>query len=252
MKKIQISNIYHSIQGEGATQGTSSVFINLKNCNLECGGEGTIKDKKLHNEALWRCDSIDIWSNGKSIEIKNFINKLDKNKFIHKLKLGSHLVFTGGEPLLQQEAIMDFIKQIKFLYGFKPFIEIETNGTLMPSKSLLNNVELFNCSPKLSNSGVSISKRMKPNIIKKYISTGNKAIFKFIISRQEDWEEIKTEWIEVMNIPKRLIYLMPSAENIKELIKNQELTIKMVLENNVNYSNRIQLQIFNLQNIEKI
>tara|TARA_R110002020_G_scaffold193672_1_gene394193 strand:- start:179 stop:616 length:438 start_codon:yes stop_codon:yes gene_type:complete len=140
---------------------------------------------------------------------------------------------------------MEFVKQIKFLYGFKPFIEVETNGTIMPSKSLINNVELFNCSPKLSNSGEKINRRMKIDVIKRLIETGNKAIFKFVINDKKDWEEIKTEWIEVVNIPRRLIYLMPSAETFKQLEKNQKITSEIALKNNVNYSNRLQIQLWN-------
>ena len=206
MKKIKVDKIYHSIQGEGATQGTSSIFVNL------------------------------VDSNEKSITVDKFLNRLDEDKFLHKLKLGSHLIFTGDEPLLQEAAIMEFIKQIKFLYGFKPFIEIETDATKSPCKTLINNVEIFNCTPKLSNSKVPLNKRMKTNIIKKYISTGNKAIFKFEIANEKDLEEIKTEWIEVMNIPKRLIYLMSASENFIQF------TIKNALENNLNYSNKLRYE----------
>lgn len=244
-EKIKISEMFHSIQGEGATQGTSSIFVRLTACNLQCGGIGTIKDKQLHNDATWRCDTIEVWIKGKSFTIKELLSKFDKKEWIHKLKLGTHLVFTGGEPLLQQVQIMEFIKQIKFLYGFKPFIEVETNGTIMPSKSLINNVELFNCSPKLSNSGEKIHRRMKIDVIKRFIETGNKAIFKFVINDKKDWEEIKTEWIDVMNIPRRLIYLMPSAETFEQLEKNQKTTSEIVLKNNVNYSNRLQIQLWN-------
>ena len=244
-EKIKISEMFHSIQGEGATQGTSSIFVRLTACNLQCGGIGTIKDKQLHNGATWRCDTIEVWTKGKSFTIEKLLSEFDKKEWIHKLKLGTHLVFTGGEPLLQQIQIMEFVKQIKFLYGFKPFIEVETNGTIMPSKSLINNVELFNCSPKLSNSGEKINRRMKIDVIKRLIETGNKAIFKFVINDKKDWEEIKTEWIEVVNIPRRLIYLMPSAETFKQLEKNQKITSEIALKNNVNYSNRLQIQLWN-------
>jgi 7-carboxy-7-deazaguanine synthase len=237
--------MFHSIQGEGATQGTSSIFIRLTACNLQCGGVGTIKDKKLHNGATWRCDSMEVWTKGNIYTAEELVDLFDKNKWIHKLKLGTHLIFTGGEPMLQQQPILEVLKHIKFLYGFKPFVEVETNGTLMPTKTMMNNVELFNCSPKLSNSGETPSRRMKPDVIKKLVSTGNRAIFKFVFSRDEDWNEIQTEWIDVMNIPRRLIYLMPSADSEKQLKQNQKTTIDIALENNVNYSNRLQIQLWN-------
>ena len=86
---------------------------------------------------------------------------------------------------------------------------------------------------------------MKIDVIKRFIETGNKAIFKFVINDKKDWEEIKTEWIDVMNIPRRLIYLMPSAETFEQLEKNQKTTSEIVLKNNVNYSNRLQIQLWN-------
>ena len=41
MKKIAISEVFYSIQGEGKTVGIPSVFIRLGGCNLMCGGMGT-------------------------------------------------------------------------------------------------------------------------------------------------------------------------------------------------------------------
>ena len=58
--KLAISEIFFSIQGEGKTVGIPSVFVRLGGCNLICGGEGTQNDKKLHNNAKWRCDTIEI------------------------------------------------------------------------------------------------------------------------------------------------------------------------------------------------
>jgi len=237
--------MFHSIQGEGATQGTSSIFIRLTACNLQCGGVGTIKDKQLHNGATWRCDSMEVWTKGNIYTPEQVVDLFDKNKWIHKLKLGTHLIFTGGEPLLQQQPILDILKHIKFLYGFKPFVEVETNGTIMPRKSMLNNVELFNCSPKLSNSGETPNRRIKPDVIKRLAETGDKAIFKFVISREEDWNEIQSEWIDVMNIPRRLIYLMPSADNDWILKQNSKIVSELCIENNINFSNRLQIQLWN-------
>lgn len=55
---------------------------------------------------------------------------------------------TGGEPLLQNiEGLVLTAKR----YSHR--ILVETNGTIKPSKALLENVDIWSVSPKLSNAG---------------------------------------------------------------------------------------------------
>jgi len=61
-----------------------------------------------------------------------------------------HLVITGGEPLLWLDELMPLLRMIKSL-GW--YVEVETNGTIPPN-GLVNYVDEFNVSPKLSNSGL--------------------------------------------------------------------------------------------------
>lgn len=59
------------------------------------------------------------------------------------------LVVTGGEPLLQQEALSNLCGALPGLE-----IEVETNGTVVPRPALVARVARFNMSPKLENSGI--------------------------------------------------------------------------------------------------
>ena len=76
---LKISEVFYSIQGEGKTIGTPSVFISLKGCNLLCKGD-------------WECDAIDVWKNGNELK-KNEFSTIMK-KYIHKLEEGSHLILS--------------------------------------------------------------------------------------------------------------------------------------------------------------
>ena len=114
ISKLAISEVFYSIQGEGITSGYPAVFVRLGGCNLMCGGMGTQFDKELHNNATWRCDTI--------------------------------------EPLIQQNALKCFIEYIDLLYK-NVYIEIETNGTIKPSDYLTKRIDQWNCSPKFENSG---------------------------------------------------------------------------------------------------
>tara|TARA_R110000803_G_scaffold170193_1_gene233219 strand:+ start:60 stop:707 length:648 start_codon:yes stop_codon:yes gene_type:complete len=92
-------------------------------------------------------------TNGKScvfIELENsekgkFITVIDwiveMNKYAHHLRNGAHLIFKGKEPLIQQESILFVVKYFKRVFGFKPFIEIETNGEIKKSKEFIELVD---------------------------------------------------------------------------------------------------------------
>jgi len=242
--KINVSEYFHSIQGEGKTQGINAIFLRLQSCNLQCGGIGTTKDQKLHNGATWRCDTIEVWLKGEAIETSRLAEIFEQKGWLSRLKTGTHLVITGGEPLLQQKPIIEFVKLLEEQYGAKPFLEIETNGTILPTKTMIKITDLFNCSPKLKNSGELLPRRYKPEVVSQLINT-HKTIFKFVMDKKEDWEEIKTEWVNTLNIPLKLIYLMPSADNDWILKRNSQIVSEICIQNNINFSNRLQVQLWN-------
>ena len=144
---MKVSEYFFSIQGEGRNTGMPTFFIRLSRCNLLCGGRGTIKDKKLHDGATWRCDSIESWIKGKEYKYKELIVELEK---LESLK-GNNIIFTGGEPLMQQIEIGGMIDELK---DFRCTYEIETNGTIKPDPYLIKAVSqwkyLFNACGKRS------------------------------------------------------------------------------------------------------
>ena len=238
---LAISEHFYSIQGEGKTMGVPSVFVRLTACNLMCGGRGTEKDFKLHNGATWRCDSIEVWRKGERYDEKEFA-KLVVKEYKKHLNNGAHLILTGGEPILQQKALKVFIEELKSLLGFKPFIEIETNGTIIPT-IIYDYIDIINCSPKLSNSGEVKEKRIKKEVLK-YYNNSPKSIFKFVVSRQKDIAEI-LDLQNKLNLKTKKIYLMPSAEDQKELKKNQDLVLEYCMEKTFNFSTRLQIILWN-------
>ena len=141
---LRISEDFYSLQGEGRTMGIPAVFVRLQACNILCKGE-------------WVCDTIDVWRKGEKSAVIKWVEYMSKYHLY--LSKGAHLIFTGGEPLLQQDSIVFAIKYFTRVYGYKPYIEIETNGTIVPSDDLIALVDLFNCSFKLENSGVKFERR---------------------------------------------------------------------------------------------
>lgn len=234
--KLAVSEVFYSIQGEGSTIGIPSVFVRLGGCNLLCGGTGTNIDKKLHDGATWRCDTIEVWMRSKSINITDILSEEHKEK----IKNGSHVIITGGEPLMQMKGVEAFVYYLKANYK-NVFIEIETNGTIAPTKYLIDNVGQFNCSPKLSNSGMGIKDFFNINAIKKIDSA--QSIFKFVISNERDYEEAYQIYFKHIDANK--IYLMPSGEDQQQLNNTKGLVAEICKKECIKFSNRLHIELWN-------
>ena len=150
---INVSEMFYSIQGEGITMGVPSVFVRLQSCNLLCKG----KD--------WVCDTIPVWTKGKKTEVRTLVKEVFQQYHKYLVK-GAHLVFTGGEPMLQQDAIIEFVNTYYRKYEYVPFLEIETNGTKLIKNELLKEIDLINCSPKTSNSGMKQERTIKADVLR--------------------------------------------------------------------------------------
>jgi len=239
--KLAVSEHFYSIQGEGKTMGVPAVFLRLTACNLMCGGRGTEKDKQLHHGATWRCDSIEVWKKGTSYEIEEFV-ELFFNKYEKYFNNRAHLIITGGEPTLQQKQLDKFIKGLIERLGFKPFIEIETNGTIIP-QMIYEHIDLINCSPKLSNSGEPEKKRIKPKVLQ-FLNLSPLTIFKFVVSSNTDIDEIMA-LIAGNSLDLEKIYLMPSAQDQDELKQNTKIVADLCMKHGFNFSTRLQIIIWN-------
>ena len=112
-----INEVFFSYQGEGIYAGIPQIFVRFSGCNLRCNYCDTPK-------------SLEINSKSKNFTIQALFeyinNTFDKNKDkFYKQK--PTISFTGGEPLLYADFILDLIK--KYLKN-KFSIYIETNGSL--------------------------------------------------------------------------------------------------------------------------
>jgi len=234
--KLAVSEVFYSIQGEGKTTGIPAVFVRLAGCNLMCGGKGTEKDGNLHDGATWRCDSIEVWIKGKSKPYEDILPEDCKEA----IKNGAHVIITGGEPMLQQKNIVGFIEYLETLHPF-PYVEIETNGTIMPSQDMFELVSQWNVSPKLANSGMEKRDRINVDVLEAI--TDWDCQFKFVVSNVSDWEEIKKDFLPYLD--KSYITLMPAGSNQEELLTTKELVAEICKQNYIRLTNRIHIEIWN-------
>jgi organic radical activating enzyme len=225
---LNISEFYYdTIQGEGVTAGMPAAFLRLQGCHLGCS----------------YCDTKEVWRFGNVYSFSEIFDLMNSTMIIPKLQEGQHLVITGGSPLLQQEALLDFLKVFYSIYRFEPYVEIENECSIMPVPELMDWVEQWNNSPKLSSSGVSMSKRYFPDILH-CMSHREDSWFKFVVSCEKDWEEIQSDFLTTGLINMDQITLMPQGATREELEKNRETVVNMAIQHDVRYSDRLHVELW--------
>jgi organic radical activating enzyme len=221
-----VSEKFTSIQGEGQTMGKKAIFLRLAGCNILCKSEH------------WVCDTIEVWKKGIATFFEDVFNKEE----ITKLQNNYHLIITGGEPLLHQKKIAEYLNWFQLNYGFLPTIEVETNGTIVPCKDIQIFVNYWNVSPKLENSGESFKRRFNSDAIN-FFNTESKTIFKFVAQDEKDMADLYNTFQEWISHEK--VYLMPPGSSQEELLISRPKTIEMCLKYNFNYSERLHIVIWN-------
>ena len=141
----------------------SRAFANMlmKEKSLE---DGEIFEGDLHKEgkATWTCDSTSQWLwRGEDKEFQYLIDRWKEQGIYQDILDGTiHIIWTGGEPTIKghQEAISNFMSYWAInepnTIGLA-YHEIETNGTVVIEDPLWLYIDQINCSPKLSNLGIS-------------------------------------------------------------------------------------------------
>lgn len=209
--------IFHSIQGEGISQGTPCVFLRLAECNLSCS---------------W-CDTAYSWD-GSAPPLALTAEEAAQAILRYPCR---RLVITGGEPLVQQKAL-------GALFPLLPehAVEMETNGTIMPDEELLRHIAQFNVSPKLPHSGNSPARAWKPDVLRRLAETG-KAWFKFVASCEDDVTAI-LQLAPQAGIPVERILIMPLAAGREELEAMRPQAVAWCLRHGLRFSDRLHIAVW--------
>lgn len=228
--------IFHTIQGEGRTIGEPAVFARLSGCNLQC---------------KW-CDTPYTWNWIGTDYVHDDDVKYDPEAEQLQLTIGEavdqitgypckRVVITGGEPMQQQRDIAELIDGLR---AEDPnfWVEIETNGTISPKPNLIDKVNQFNVSPKLSNSNNEFKRRIRDHAMTTFARMHN-ADFKFVVYGDEDLPEI-LELIERFNIPPERVFLMPEGRDEETVSRRQIELVEVAKANNFNLTTRLQVLIW--------
>lgn len=93
--KVRLYEIFTSLEGEGILYGTKTLFVRLAGCPFKC----------------FYCDTKDSlpMDSGQEYEIGEACRLIEKNLEKNTYKVN----FTGGEPLVQSEAVSEMAKFVK-------------------------------------------------------------------------------------------------------------------------------------------
>jgi organic radical activating enzyme len=308
MKKYKYSEIFgKTIQGEGRYTGYPTVWIRFWGCNFECNGFGqdTPEDPTTYNLDYQTidvssikhmndlpvfskgCDSSYSWSKkfahlANTSSVSDICDKLEYylisesnpgGKFLHpESKQWTHLAFTGGEPMMNQSAIVDIMQEFDRRENSPKYVTIETNGTQMIRENfqayfgskviteflkgftlagpLFNDIEgrelFWSVSPKLYLSGEKWEDAIRSEIVAGYKLVSNVGQLKYVSNGSaRSWDEVKQATKEYaarsIDWP---VWIMPVGADIEGQNKVAARITEGAVERGYNVAARVHTYIF--------
>jgi 7-carboxy-7-deazaguanine synthase len=193
---LRLSEVFDSLQGEGVNTGKPCRFVRLALCNLHC--------HYCDTKYTWDFEHFDFEQEVREATLEAVAEQL-------RTAPGGHVVITGGEPLLQQRALSKVFERVQS----ELFIEIETNGTRVPLPALVQRVNQWNVSPKLSTAGDPETLRIRPDALAALRDTG-RAYLKLVVRTERDRDEAEA-LRERFGFERDRTLLMPEAATRQEL-----------------------------------
>lgn len=214
--KINISEIFYSIQGEGFLAGRPSVFIRLAGCPLKC----------KFCDTNYAADA----KAGKELSINQILKQIKQYQT-------NYIVITGGEPMVCPNISL-LCKALK-----KYHITIETAGIKFVSGL---KCDLMSISPKLSNAYIKKSdkkKYLKIDQVTKLIENYDYQL-KFVIEKENDIKEVNQILKKLKNLDNSKVLLMPQAKNLAEYLKRSFLVSRLCKKYNYAFSPRLHIMLW--------
>lgn len=223
-----ISEIFHSLQGEGELTGVPSVFVRTSGCNLRC---------------VW-CDTpYASWNpEGTQRAVEQIVAEVEQHRRTR------HVVLTGGEPMIAKE-IRELAGAIK---ATGRHITIETAATVAPDGIAC---DLASLSPKLLNSAPDAlqhsvwrkrheATRWQPEVVRAWIDAYPYQ-FKFVVSRIEDIDELEHMLAALRReIPRHKVLLMPEGTTMERLRRTSSWLAEVCKERGYRYAHRLHIELF--------
>ena len=223
-----VAEIFHSLQGEGELTGVPSVFVRSSGCNLRCAWCDT-------PYASWNPE-------GEVRTVAQIMAAVEEHPGTR------HVVFTGGEPMIARDAA-GLAAAVK---ASGRHLTIETAATVAPAGIAC---DLASLSPKLLNSAPDAVKhatwrrrheatRWQPDVVRQWIDAYPYQ-FKFVVSREEDIEELETMLTALRrDIPRHKVLLMPEAKTPERMRERSAWLAEACKHGGYRYAHRLHLELY--------
>lgn len=223
-----ISEIFHSLQGEGELTGVPSVFVRTSGCNLRCAWCDT-------PYASWNPEG----------EMKSQAEIL---AVVEAHPATRHVVLTGGEPMIAKDVrgLAAAIRQTG------RHLTIETAATIAPDGI---GCDLASLSPKLLNSAPDPlqhatwrkkheATRWQPDVVRAWIDAYPYQ-FKFVVARPEDVEELEHMLAALgREIPRHKILLMPEGTSMEKIRARAGWLGELCKARGYRYAHRLHVELY--------
>jgi 7-carboxy-7-deazaguanine synthase len=225
---MRVTEIFHSLQGEGILSGTPSVFVRLAGCPLRC---------------RW-CDTAYAWdfSAGQAYHLGDLIEEV-------KRRSCGHVVLTGGEPLVGPDLAprLGLVELTQSLRARGMHVTIETAGGLFVSDLAC---DLMSISPKLSNSisakpaAVSGMPKGADLDVLRALIRAYPCQLKFVIDAVNDIAEVRDLVGRLPEVPVDRILLMPQARTIEELKAKGHIVAELCKQTGYRFGHRLHVLLW--------
>ncbi len=227
MQIRNINEVFVSWQGEGMYMGREALFIRFAGCNMNTVG----------GRFCSFCDT-------KYAQIDKNSKTYDFGKMFEKLRStyrGKLIVFTGGEPLLYSDDIMNLI----MLLGDEYHIQIETNGSLpfnFEANYPINkmNPVVFSISPKLP---PAVAQTYPLRIFESIYSIPTHSYLKFVVGKDDETiEKYIISILDQYSLSPYDVWLMPQGTTKGEIDSNLRACIDLAKKYQFNLSMRMHVE----------
>lgn len=211
-----------TFQGEGPSTGRQAMFVRLGGCNLSC---------------TW-CDTPYTWDASR-FDLRKELTRVPVNSVLARVaeSRAPLTVVTGGEPLLHQRT-PGWTPLVQGLADLGD-VEVETNGTVLPTVPSLNTVTRWNVSPKLAHAGGTPADRIRRHVLRELAETG-RAVFKFVVRDDDDLDHVQGV-VTAAGIRAHHVWIMPEGVTPEVLMARGSALADPVLARGWNLTQRMHV-----------
>ncbi|MHA1290663.1 MAG: 7-carboxy-7-deazaguanine synthase QueE [Candidatus Thorarchaeota archaeon] len=287
---LKYSETFFSAQGEGQYVGIPSLWMRFFLCNLQCNGFGqkdptdpgtydlpyekiditnieSVFDLPVFDKG---CDSSYTWSKkyrhlitDKTVTeaVDELTALLPHGKFMHPVTgQESHMVFTGGEPMLKntQPGMMQVIDEFKRRNNQPMNVTVETNGTRPITDEFAEWIQreytnwvgrewYWSLSPKLwATAGEKHKKAIQPEVVGRYAEVSPHGQLKYVVNgTDESWREVEenTKLFREAgcNYP---VWIMGVGGTFEGLVQTEASIADEAIRRGYYYTSRVHVHIY--------